>query len=81
MSFELSSTITSLQKEGISVADSGKTNAQRVGAALQKRFGTRQQGLDFVALQLAVARLVEDEMSLLLETDHTHVHEVVASRL
>ncbi|MCP4247445.1 MAG: hypothetical protein GY778_10395, partial [bacterium] len=51
MSFELSSIITGLQKEGISVADSGKTNAQRVAAGLQKRFGG-EQAPDFEGLQL-----------------------------
>ncbi len=80
MSFELSSTITSLQKEGISVADSGKTNAQRVDAELQKRFGA-EPAPDFVGMQLALVQLVEDDLGLLLATDNTHVHGVVGSRL
>ena len=80
MSTQLSSTITSLQKEGISVAGSAKANAQRVGAELIERFG-EQPGLDFVALQLALGGLVEDDLGLLLKTDDTHVHEVVGSRL
>ncbi len=80
MSFELSSIITGLQKEGISVADSGKSNAQRVADRLQERVGVSPP-LDFLGLQLGLAGLVESELARLLNTDASHVRGVVGSRL
>ncbi len=80
MSFELSSTITSLQKEGISIADSGKTNARRVADRLGDRFGDSQP-LDFFSLQLGLAELVENDLAKLLTTDADHVRGVVGNRL
>ena len=80
MSIQLSSIVTGLQKEGISVAHSGRINAQRVTDALQERF-TGPQPPDVLGLQLALAQLVEDETSQLLDVDAAHVREVVGNRL
>ncbi len=79
MSFELSSIITHLQKEGTSVAHSGKTNAQLVTTTLQQRFG--DSAPDFLGLQLGLVELVENDLGRLLTTDATHVHGVVGNRL
>ncbi len=79
MSFELSNIITRLQKEGTSVAHSGKTNAQLVAETLQPRFG--ESAPDFLGLQLGLVELVENDLGRLLATDATHVHGVVGNRL
>ncbi|MCP3960639.1 MAG: hypothetical protein GY719_22580 [bacterium] len=83
MSFQLSATVTDLQKQGISVADSGKTNAKRVADAIVARFSGRSRRPlpDLVGIQLGLARLVEDDMQQLLALDTSHVHEVVGKRL
>ncbi len=80
MSFELSSIITGLQKEGHSVARSGKTNAQRVAGTLQPRLGG-EPPLDLLSLQLRLVDLVEGDLDRLLQTDASYVRGVVGSRL
>ncbi len=79
MSFELSSIITNLQKEGTSVGQSGKKHAQRVADRLVVRFG--EPTLDFLGLQMRLVDLVETDLSRLLTTDATHVHGMVGNRL
>ncbi|MCP3958930.1 MAG: hypothetical protein GY719_13845 [bacterium] len=83
MSFQLSSTVTDLQKQGISIANSGKTNAKRVADAIVARFSGRSRRPipDFEGIQLGLARLVEDDMQQLIALDTSHVHEVVGKRL
>ncbi len=80
MSFELSTVITRLQAEGLSVIHSARTNARRAADLLRERFGG-PHAPDFLGLQLSLAQGVEDDLNKLLSLDASHVSEVVGSRL
>lgn len=83
MSAELSQTIIRIQKDGVSVADSGKSNAPQVAAAFQGRWGKlwgSSPPPDFEGLQLGLVRIVEHELGELVKIDDTYVHELTGDR-
>ena len=89
MSAELSQTIIRIQKAGVSVADSGKSNAPQVAETIQGRWGKLWGSSptadavpppDFEGLQLGLVRIVKHELEKLVEIDDTYVHELTGDR-
>ena len=90
MSAELSQTLIQLQKDGVSVADSGRSNAPMVAEAIHGRWGKLWEASlaetaespppDFLALQLGLAEIVKHDVGELFKIDDVYVHELTGDR-
>ncbi len=82
MSAELSILVTRLKKEAASVAGSGRTHAPAVAEVLHRRFkpAEGQPETDFLALQLALVRMVDDGLQEIDSHDESLVLDLDEDR-
>ncbi len=82
MSAELSIALTRLRKEAVSVAGSGRTNAPAVSESLGRLFepGLGQPNPDYMALQLSLVQMVENELVQTEKYDESLVDELDQDR-
>ncbi len=78
MSEELSITLTRLRKKAVSIAGSGRVNAQPVADVLSQRVVPEegQPGPDFLAMQLGLVQMVETELARTEGLDESLVVEL-----